>query len=801
MPLSSGHNGSLGRGEPSIDSEIRAEEFRHLYTNSTLAVGVTLFSVSILSYLQWDVIRHPIVIRWWSYMLAVSLLRFGLTRAYFASKSPRRRFWEIGFLAGTVISACGWGASSYLLYPPAEPVNQVFLIFVLGGMMVGGASVLAARVEAFSIFIILIGVPAAVRLTAQGDRVHFSMAMLSALYTLATLLTARGVHATILSSLRLRAANQGLLTTLQSSKEQAEHLNEKLATEMTERRRATEAVLKSERRLELALFGAELGLFDWNIETGEMFWDAQWEAILEYKPGELKPSLITLDELTHPDDRAAAHRAMREHLQGRKPAYEAEYRMLTKRGEWKWVRARGKIVERDSNGIPIRVTGTHRDVTERHRTEQALRESRQELEIRVQERTVELASAVTKLKAEMAERELAQQERASMEAHLKNVQKLEAIGILAGGIAHDFNNILTSLIGYTQLADEQLDPDSPVHEHLAQVLKAGDRAADLVRRLLLFSRKREQSITLVDIGAVVLEALQLLKASIPTSIDFNYEIEGDCGYVLAEPTLIHQVVMNLCTNAYQAMRGAVGKLDVTLQPVQIGRGDSVTLAEGSYVRLTVKDSGPGIPPEIADRVFEPFFTTKEVGQGTGLGLSVVHGVVSGYGGTVNFESTPGQGTTFCAYLPQVPEGELTEDRTPERSPRGIGQILLVDDEPMIARLGALILEDLGYTVTPTTSSPEALRLFTADPHHFDLVISDFTMPVMTGTELIRELKRIRPDLPVLLISGFHDELIGRQEAESLQLPMTIRKPFSRSDLALAVYRAMTGTEVDSTTTN
>lgn len=773
-----------------LELAVRNEQIRLLYGNTTLSVGVTTAVSSVLAFLQWAVIPHRTVLAWLAYMLLASLGRFSLCQFYRNRANLRTaRVWGLLFSIGTALSAAGWGVTALVLYPKDHLTNQVFLAFVLGGMMVGAASVLAARVVDFALFISLSGLPTALRFLAAGDEVHVAMGMLAALYTLATLITAWRVYQTIVSSLRLRFENQDLLASLRLSTHRAEVLNDNLLAEVAERERAAEAVQKSEKRLELALFGGDLGLWDWEIGTGEIFWDGQWAAMLGYELEELKPALATWEHLVHPDDRLPRKLALQEHLDGVRPFYESEQRMSTKGGDWKWILSRGKVVARDAERRPLRITGTNRDVTEHHRTQEALRQSHEVLESRVQERTAELHEAVALLRQEIAERQRAEQERERMEGHLRSAQKLEAIGILARGIAHDFNNILTSIIGFTALAKDALPPESHAQDHLNQVAKAGERAADLVRHLLLFSRKSDESKTPVEIVPVVVETLQLLRASIPSTIEVRQNIAPDCGYVLAGPTLVHQVMMNLCTNAYQAMQGSVGCLEVTLAPVVLDPSSS-TLPAGSYVKLTVSDTGPGIPAQLADRVFEPFFTTKEAGKGTGLGLAVVHGVVTNCGGSVSFESTPGKGTSFYVYLPCAAAVRVAAEEAPGPAPGGSERILLVDDEEDIVKLVTHILLDLGYAVMSKTSSLETLRIFISDPHAFDLVISDSTMPKMMGEELIGKLRAVRPDIPAILISGFHDAAVSPEGAKGLALVERLNKPLSRSALALAVRRAL-----------
>jgi PAS domain S-box-containing protein len=768
---------------------IRAEQIRLVYENTTLGVAVTIAVSSVLAFLEWPVIPHLVVLAWLAYMFLVASARFGLSQFYRHRLASRTiPTWGLLFTIAAVLSGAGWGAAGIVLYPTGQLTHQVFLAFVLGGMMVGAASTLAAGAPDFALFISLSGLPTALHFFAEADDVHIAMGSLGALYTLATLITAWHVHQTIASSLRLRFENHDLLASLQLAKDRAEVLNDNLLAEAAERKRAAEAVEKSEKRLELALFGADLGLWDWDLETGEIFWDEHWAAMLGYELPELKPALSTWERLVHPEDRPAREAALQEHLDGVRPFYESEQRMRTKSGEWKWILSRGKVVARNAAGRPLRITGTNRDVTEHRRTQDALRQSHEALESRVQERTAKLHEAVALLRAEIAERQRGEEEREKMEAQLHNAQKIEAIGILARGIAHDFNNILTSIIGFTALAQDELPADARAQDHLHQVAKAGERAADLVRRLLLFSRTGSESKRPVEVVPVVVETLELLRASIPTSIDLRHHIDPDCGYVLADPALIHQVVMNLCTNAYQAMQGSIGCLEVTMAPVVLDPSRS-PLPAGSYVKLTVSDTGPGIPAHLANRVFEPFFTTKEVGHGTGLGLAVVHGVVTKCGGSVSFESTPGKGTSFYVYLPRTKAAPGPPKIVPGAVPGGCERILLVDDEENIATLAARILRDLGYTVESQTSSLAALHRFTADPRAFDLIISDYNMPKMTGAEFVGKVRDLRPDIPAILISGLHDVTVA--EAAKGRPPVeSVKKPFSRADLAHAVRRAL-----------
>ena len=387
--------------------------------------------------------------------------------------------------------------------------------------------------------------------------------------------------------------------------------------------------------------------------------------------------------------------------------------------------------------------------------------------------------------SDITSRKEAERRRDSSEKQLLQAQKLEAIGVLAGGIAHDFNNILTAIYGLIFLTKEMLPAESRAHENLDQVLKASERARDLVRQILAFSRQGDEKRRRVDIASLVREALKLLRASLPVSIEIREEIESDCGAVLADSTQIHQVVVNLCTNAYQAMRHSGGLLTVSLRPVEVDAavaGQVTALQQGSYVKLTVGDTSSGIDANVQQHIFDPFFTTKAVGEGTGLGLSVVHGIVTSHHGAISFESDAGKGTKFFVYLPRVESGPVEQAAVDKPTPTGAEHILFVDDEEAIVQFGQRALERLGYRVTTRTSSVEALDLFRAQPDRYDVVLCDVTMPIMSGIDLGIELMAIRSDVPVILMTGF-SELVTREKAKNMGFRELVMKPFAVSDLA------------------
>jgi signal transduction histidine kinase/CheY-like chemotaxis protein len=381
---------------------------------------------------------------------------------------------------------------------------------------------------------------------------------------------------------------------------------------------------------------------------------------------------------------------------------------------------------------------------------------------------------------------------AQQDAQRRQAQKMEAIGVLAGGIAHDFNNILSAILGYTDLALRKVAPSGPIALYLQEVLTAGRRAQSLVLQILTFSRASEPERLPVQLRLIAKEALKLLRASLPTTIDIRQDIDHYDGTVLADPTQMHQVLMNLCANAEYAMRDTGGILEVRLDTVELDTSAVAHYAElvpGSYVRLTIRDTGHGITPEVVTRVFEPFFTTKGVGQGTGMGLAVVHGIVISHGGAIRLQSTPGQGTTCEVYLPRL--DQVVDDTTSrdEALPAGKGMILFIDDEEAIVRVGQRMLEKLGYQAVVHTSSLAALETFRQTPHHFDLVITDQTMPHMTGEALACELRRLRPDLPIILCTGF-SHTIDAEKAQSQGIDAFLMKPLVARDLGLAIQHVL-----------
>jgi len=470
---------------------------------------------------------------------------------------------------------------------------------------------------------------------------------------------------------------------------------QKLRSEIAERKHAEKALKESRERVKLALKGADLGMWDCDIPSEEWVYDEHSIKLI----GAYPKNDAAFNALIHPDDLKRYHDTWDALEKGREPSFIFEYRMKNPSGQYKWFMKKGKIVEKDNNGTPVRATGTLQDITKRKQTEE---------------------------------------ETAKMEIQLRQAQKMESIGTLAGGIAHDFNNILFPIIGYTQMLLDDAPTDSPSKPRLDKIYSATMRAKDLVQQILTFARQDNSELKVMKIQFIVKEALKLIRSTIPATIQIIQNIDPECGKIKADPTQIHQIIMNLATNAYHAMEERGGELKVTLQPIEFGKQDVLNLdmVPGTYICLTVADTGIGMHKDLKEKIFDPFFTTKKKGKGTGMGLSVVHGIVKNIGGSISAYSEPGKGTEFHVYFPlEKSSFKKQKKQAQEVIQGGTEQILLVDDDDALLTMEKEMLERLGYQVTSRISSIEALEAFRVNPNKYDLVITDFAMPGMAGDKL------------------------------------------------------------------
>ena len=523
---------------------------------------------------------------------------------------------------------------------------------------------------------------------------------------------------------------------------------------ITERKRVDEALRQSEERYALVVAGSNEGVFDWDLVSDRVYVSYRAQELFGLPRSELwRPRRDWRHILTfHPDDAPRLHDGIKAHIEGGAPTYEEEFRIVMPGGGVRWFRQRG-IALRDASGKAYRVVGSIGDVTEKHKAEEELR---------------------------------------SLERQLRLAQRLEAMGTLAGGIAHDFNNILGAILGFSEIAWREAPKGSRLQRDLESIVTAGERGRALIDRILAFSRSAVGERVSVHVEKVVREALDLVSAKLPPSVTLSAELRAGRAAMLGDPTQVHQVLMNLGTNAVQAMPSG-GILRVSLDAVrcEVARAATVgKVAAGDHVVLRVADSGTGIAPEILERIFDPFFSTKEAGTGTGLGLSLVHGIVTELGGAIEVESTPGKGTAFTVYLPRTGDAADADESEEAALPRGDGQcVLVVDDEEPLVQLATRTLEDLGYRPVGFTSSAAALAAFCADPPRFDALIADERMPGLSGTALIREVRGVRRAIPILLMSGYIGGAVASLAREA-GADDVLKKPVLARDLATSLARVL-----------
>ncbi len=393
---------------------------------------------------------------------------------------------------------------------------------------------------------------------------------------------------------------------------------------------------------------------------------------------------------------------------------------------------------------------------------------------------------------DITQRVKTEEEKRNLEQLLQQAQKMEALGALAGGIAHDFNNVLSVILGNAELAQINGKNSSEQHHSYKRIHTAALKAKDLVNQILSFSRQAEIEKIVLHPTEIVKESIKLLRSSIPATIEIESSLDPSCGAIFADPTQYHQIIMNLCTNAYHAMEENGGKLTVKLHQVKISNGTPLAeldLQPGEYAHLMIGDSGNGIHRSYLDRIFEPYFTTKEEGKGTGMGLSIVHGIVKGHGGDVDVETEPGVGTTFHVYIPLAGKKRKTKKKNFQGLIHGYEHVLLVDDEEPLLEMVKSMLEMIGYTVTTKNSSREAFAAFSNNPENYDLVITDQTMPDMVGTELARKMLKLRPDIPIVLCTGYSPN-ITKESVIALGIKELALKPLALDEMSAVVRRAI-----------
>jgi PAS domain S-box-containing protein len=657
-----------------------------------------------------------------------------------------------------------------------------------------------------------------------------------------------------------------------------------LSRDITDQKHMAQALDLAEQRWQLAIEGTNDSVWDWDIPSGRIYHDERWARMLGYREGELENTSEGWKRLVHPDDLPDNEAAMQAHLAERLPFYQHEVRLRARDGTWRWLLDRGKVVRRSASGEPLRMVGTHTDITAGKQLEQRLRKSEQlasevsrlaqiggweidlssqrvtwtdgtrrihevddsfqptidsiwqffplEARTTVQSAINELTPAspsfdiqVSLLTARGSRRWVrmlgrgefhrgttstvhgaiqdvtAQHEsletRRQLETQLFQAQKMETLGTLAGGIAHDFNNLLTGIIGYHELAADSMEEDHPARSCLIEARNASLRARELVDRILTFGRQSGgPAHDPIDLTAVIEEARRFLRATLPSNITIEVFFAPHCSHVLADATQLHQVLLNLGSNAAHAMRQHGGLLRIALEPTEVSPDLALTLGSttaSSYIRLSVSDTGHGMDEATRRRIFDPFFTTKNTREGTGLGLAVVHGIVRSHHGAIDVESIVGKGSTFHIYLPAAAVESEPESEPAETAPRGGGEfICVVDDEEVVGTCTKLVLENKGYRTLIFKSGEECLADLESNPSRCSVLVTDQTMPGMQGAELAAALRRLAPDMPIVIMSGYFSK-ISPQALDELGQVELLAKPFTTEELLHAVHRALSST--------
>jgi len=655
----------------------------------------------------------------------------------------------------------------------------------------------------------------------------------------------------------------------------------------------TEALRESEKRLELALHGADLGVWDWNVQSDDVVFNERWVKMLGYEAGEIEHHPASWGKLVHPEDLSDVEELLQEHLSGRSDQYEAEYRMRSKSGSWVWILDRGRVVERDQEGRSVRVAGTHLDITDRKQAEKrfdaanrALHEEQslfkkgpavifkwrkgaewsveyvsenaldvigydvQSLvsgeiaysEIVFPEDFERVKNEVARFTAlgvpsfehepyrlvrkdggiiwvsdfttvwrdpdgepthylgyvlDITARKRAEEQKQEAEARVRHAQKLEGLGVLAGGIAHDFNNILTGILGNADLALYELGPQAPVRRNVEEIISAARHAAGLARQMLAYSGKGSFVVEPLDINGIVREMADLLGVASSKKVVFRYEFDDDLPSIEGDETQIRQIVLNLVTNASEAIGDENGVI-VLRTGTQFCDREYLTGSylhedqeEGQYVFLEVSDTGCGMDEESKSKIFDPFYTTKFTGRG--LGMAAVLGIVRGHGGAINVDTEEGKGTTIRFLFPVVEsETEVTEalDRSPRVEEwRGTGTVLVVDDDAMIRSLATRMLKHLGFEVIAASDGCEAVEVFQDRAETIACVLLDLTMPRMGGEETFSAMRRISADVPVILSSGYSKEIVT-EEFSAKGLAGFVQKPYELEALTRAFKKAL-----------
>jgi PAS domain S-box-containing protein len=526
-----------------------------------------------------------------------------------------------------------------------------------------------------------------------------------------------------------------------------------LTRDVTDSKTAEQALRQSEHRLQLAMAGGEVGVFDIDLGREEAFYSPRLFELLGYSATAGEPTPLRMETLgahLHPDDREETLSMLHAAMAGGEP-FDREYRIASRDG-YRWVHGRGRSLP--GPGGALHFSGCVSDISARKEAEA---------------------------------------QRAQLESQVRQFQKMDTLGRLAAGLAHDFNNLLVPILGNAELILGEAGPGSPFRSGLEDIIQASSRARELAGRILVFGRHSDEPTRPTRVAEIVREAVRFLRASAPKGVEVLERIDDTCPEIMGIPAQIHQAINNLCTNAYQALRGRAGRIVICVEPVAIDApfAQRHRMREGEAVRIVVEDDGPGMTKDVLERAFEPFFTTKATGEGSGLGLSLVHGIVTQHQGAIVTKSAPGEGARFELYFPLHAMTTDAEQRRKDESARPISaikrRILCVDDDATVLRVISQVFIRAGHIVTAVASSGEALQRVRAEPVAFDVVVTDQTMPNLTGLELARQLHEVRPELPVILLSGYAEASLTESAPANVRL--CLQKPLTANALLRAVERA------------
>jgi len=733
----------------------RTEQVRLLYMQALVSNSVIIL-ISILYYfLLRSHLHSSLLLIWLVLLLIISSYRLFLWHSQ--ARRPKSRpteFWLSRYLIACGLLGTVWSLIYPFLINSNDPLVFASLLILAFGVMSSAVPILSACVPAFILYTYPQGIVLVATLVWMEDSNYSWLALAVGIYLLMLTLFSRNTHKSIFKSINLQQQNHSLIDDLNIEINQRETLitkrtselkkkNEELIHEMKERQNAEEELRSSERKYR-ELINSSPDLRYRTDSSGK---------IVFVSPSVKKISGYSVEDLTgqrmdgfyvNPEERENVLALLQ------KNGFVTDYESQLKRkdGSVWWASTNAQIFK-NSDGEVIGVEGVTRDVTARRQAEE---------------------------------------EKSILEAQLHQAQKLESIGTLAGGVAHEFNNMLAIILGNNQLLMEELSHESLVRESTEEIRIEGIRARDVVKQLLTFSRQDDVVTKVLDFKSVVEESIKLIRSTTPVNVKIEQHVSvGPC-LVLGNDTQINQLLINLCNNGVDALPEQGGVITITLLNETISQQHVTHPAKmeaGEYVKLMVSDNGVGMKSEILDRIFEPYYTTKNIGEGTGIGLAIVHGIVERHGGTIMADSKPGHGTTYTIFLP-VYDGPLVKVTGRQNElPVGEESILYVDDEESIVRIGKRLLEKLGYTVEASTNPEEALKLVRNDPNRFDLLITDMAMPSMTGDQLIVETLKIRADLPTIICTGY-SATVSKKDAANIGARSYIMKPIKKSELATTV---------------